>query len=215
MPKKKKPADPDPRWTSDLKPAPGELRIVQAFLNTADFTQEPDVASPRSVAHCLGIWGLVAPGEDLGGGGLKRAIEVREALRALLVAAQWDKSSDAPADRLDRAMTDATLRVRFGADGRARFEPVPDDLEGALARLCGIVVAAQLNGTWERMKICLGEKCRAAFFDFSRNQSGKWCSSRCSSRRASLTYRNRNLDSIRKKDRGDAKFRRHVRAQNR
>ena len=93
MAKKKKPTD--PRWTSDLRPAPGELQLVQAFLNTADFTQKPDVASPRAVAHCLGIWGLVPPTTRLGDGDLRRAIEVRDALRALLAANQWGKPTDA------------------------------------------------------------------------------------------------------------------------
>ncbi len=206
MAKKKKPTD--PRWTSDLRPAPGELQIVQALLNTADFTRQPDVASPQAVAHCLGIWRLVPPTTHLTDGELERAIEVRDALRSLLVANQWNKATDAAAKRLDRAVADAMIRPRFAADGRLHLEPVPDDLDGALARICGIVAVAQLGGTWERMKICPGKKCRAAFYDFSRNQSAKWCSPRCGSRRSSLAYRQRNLESIRRRDRGSAIFRR-------
>ena len=36
MAKRRPPGSDDPRWTSDVAPAPGELKIVQAFVNTVD-----------------------------------------------------------------------------------------------------------------------------------------------------------------------------------
>jgi len=101
--------------------------------------------------------------------------------------------------------------VRFGADGRTRFEPSGDGLDGALARLCGIVATAQLEGTWTRFKICVGKTCKAVYFDASRNRCARWRSARCGSRSSSLTYRHRNLKSIRDVDRMSAKYRRRYR----
>ena len=49
----------DPLWTSHLKPAPGELRIVQAFVSTeGDAKATDEIASPRGIA-------VVTPGQLL------------------------------------------------------------------------------------------------------------------------------------------------------
>jgi hypothetical protein len=37
----------DPLWTSHLKPAPGELRIVQAFVNTEGGAKATDEIASR------------------------------------------------------------------------------------------------------------------------------------------------------------------------
>ncbi len=197
---KKNETDRDPRWTSELKPAPGNLRLLQAFLNTADLARGSDLDSPEALADWLELWGLTAPGTDLGESDLERAIEVREAMRTLL-ARRSAAAVDAAAARLDRAMAAATIRTRFGASGRIRFEPAPGGLDGALARLCGILVEAHLEGIWQRMKICGARGCGAAFFDDSKNHSRKWCSPRCSSRTTSSAFLSRNLETERKRER--------------
>jgi predicted RNA-binding Zn ribbon-like protein len=33
-----------------------------------------------------------------------------------------------------------------------------------------------LDGTWRRLKVCPGDHCGWAFYDHSRNQTGRWCS---------------------------------------
>ncbi len=205
---KKDPTGQDPRWTSELTPAPGDLRLLQAFLNTADPAEGTDLVSPRALNDWLELWDLVPRGTVLGDGDLRRALEVREALRGLLVARGGGVTSEEAVRRLEQATAAATIRVRFGAEGRARLEPAADGLDAALARLCGIVAAAQFEGTWRRMKICVGKSCGAVFFDFSKNLSGKWCSPRCGSRSSSLNYRRRNLARIRDQDRRDAYYRR-------
>ena len=108
--------------------------------------------------------------------------------------------NDAFVARLDRAAKAAPIQVRFGPGGRARFEATAQDLDGALARLCGIVAAAQLDGSWERLKICSGTVCRAAFFDFSKNRSAKYCQVQCGNRISALAYRHRHLTEIRQID---------------
>lgn len=51
-PRRKSPqSDPDPRWTSELAPAPGDLRIVQSFVNTADLALGTDLAGPEALAR--------------------------------------------------------------------------------------------------------------------------------------------------------------------
>lgn len=193
-------ADGDLRWTSDLPPAPGELRIVQAFVNTADLRKKSDFADPRALVDWLAHWGLVARDLELAAGDLERATALREALRSLCLANHGGAVSEAVVERLDLVAAAAALRVRFTSGGRAYFEAASDGVDGALARLCGMVAAAQLDGTWKRLKSCAEKSCRAAFYDFSRNRAAKWCSARCGSRISSLGYRHRNLAEIRKID---------------
>ncbi len=192
--------DRTPRQTSKLEP-PGDLRLLLAFLNMSD------VDSPRALADWLAHRRLVAPETGLGESDLELAIEVREATRTLLVRGPAAEV-DAAAARLDQAMTAATIRTRFGAGGRIRLEPSPRGLDGALARLCGILAAAQLEGTWQRLKVCGARNCGAAFFDDSKNHSRKWCSKRCCSRSTSLAHRRRHPERVRKAERGNAYMRR-------
>ena len=56
-------------------------------------------------------------------------------------------------------------------------ELVPDaaGVDGAIARLMAIVAAAVEHGRWERLKACPREECEWAFYDKSKNRSGRWC----------------------------------------
>jgi predicted RNA-binding Zn ribbon-like protein len=47
---------------------------------------------------------------------------------------------------------------------------------GALGVLLAITAVAMADGTWSRLKVCPGEHCGWAFYDGSRNRSGRWCS---------------------------------------
>jgi predicted RNA-binding Zn ribbon-like protein len=38
-----------------------------------------------------------------------------------------------------------------------------------------VISAAQLNGTWARLKACRNDDCLWAFYDRSRNHGGTWC----------------------------------------
>jgi predicted RNA-binding Zn ribbon-like protein len=48
------------------------------------------------------------------------------------------------------------------------------------------------DGTWSRMKACRNDTCHWAFYDASRNRSGKWCSMAiCGNRAKVANYRER------------------------
>jgi predicted RNA-binding Zn ribbon-like protein len=206
MPKRKS-ADPDPLWTSKLPPAPGELRIVQSFVN-ADFAQRPDLDGTAALARWLAHWSLLPDDARVDVSGLERAVEVREALRALIIANYGSAVHEAFAVRLDNVAKATSIRVRFDLVGRTRFEAAADDLDGAFGRLFGIVAAAQLDGSWERMKVCSREPCHAAFYDFSPNRSALYCQLGCGSRTSSHTYRNRHIEEVRGLEAGRSASRR-------
>ncbi len=191
-------SDGDPRWTSKLPPAPGELRILQAFVNTADLRDGTDLATPRALAEWLAHWGLAPPDLELTDDDLRKAKELREAFRTLIRCRPG--KAPAAAARIDRAGQASPIHPRVGADSRGRLESPVESLDGALARLVVILVASQLTATWERLKTCAHETCRAAFYDFSRNRSAAWCTVQCGNRKSALAYRWRNIDQVRKID---------------
>jgi predicted RNA-binding Zn ribbon-like protein len=48
-------------------------------------------------------------------------------------------------------------------------------VDGALAELIARVHRAQMDGTWDRLKVCPDTTCHWAFYDGSRNRSSRWC----------------------------------------
>jgi predicted RNA-binding Zn ribbon-like protein len=93
---------------------------------------------------------------------------------------------------LNRLASNAPLTVRFQHDGLPTLELNISGVDGALARLVGIVFTAMTDGTWGRLKVCRDERCQKAFYDASKNRSGAWCSmAGCGSRLKTRAYRYR------------------------
>ncbi|QYN40685.1 CGNR zinc finger domain-containing protein [Pseudonocardia sp. DSM 110487] len=65
------------------------------------------------------------------------------------------------------------MRLRIDTAGVRRLAPPGDDPVGGLVAL--LDRAAGTEG-WERLKVCARESCRWAYYDTSRNRSGRWCS---------------------------------------
>ncbi len=181
----------DPRWTSHIVAAPGELRIVQAFVNTAVLrTRTEELAGPQALGRWLARWRLVPEDTEPTAADLKRAIGVREGVRALLWANNGiDLDRDAVA-RLDRAAADIPLRLRVDGEGVA-YLTAASEQSGALGRLLGIFATARLDHSWPRFKACADLTCGSAFYDVTKNHSARWCSPRCSNRTAARAWRRR------------------------
>jgi predicted RNA-binding Zn ribbon-like protein len=171
-------------------PAPGDLALVQRFLNTADLESgSDDLRGPGALAAWLTGAGLAPAGASFDAAGRERIVAFREALRALLLANHGGRPDRAALATLDRA---ARLVVVFDSGGRARLAPADDGVEGVLGALLAIVAGAQADGTWTRLKACPGERCGWAFYDSSRNRSRTWCAmSVCGNRAKARSYRAR------------------------
>jgi predicted RNA-binding Zn ribbon-like protein len=175
--------------------APGDLELVRNFVNTLDIESGYDqLATPADLLRWLSTNGLVDQGED--GAELRaaskvfqRAIQLREGLRLELAAHDDEKRPARTA--LSAAARDLKLLVEFGPDGPALVAAEQGPAAG-LATLLGIVHAAAVDGTWERLKVCENEDCQWAYYDHSRNRSGKWCAMAvCGNRMKARTYRRR------------------------
>ncbi len=157
-------------------PAPGELAVVQAFLNSVDLEDGIErFDSPTNLTRWLADHGLLESTRVLTARDLSRVIAFREALRDLLTShEELDAAADAAA-RLTDALNGAMLAVDVDPNGAVQLVPAAEGIDGALARLMAIVYRAEIEGTWQRLKPCRNRQCRWVFYDASKNRSGTWC----------------------------------------
>lgn len=188
----------EPQSTVELppsrEPAPGELEVLQRFVNTVDFDEGTETLdSAASLRRWLAEKGLLAPNARVGERDLRRAIELREAFRALLHANNGAPLDPRAVETVDAA---AELTVRFDGEGRAELVPARGGLDGAIGRLVAIAYRAQVDGTWPRLKACPEASCTWAFYDRSRNRSSTWCSMAvCGNRAKARAFRERHRKS--------------------
>jgi predicted RNA-binding Zn ribbon-like protein len=165
-----------PGDTTPEKTAPEPLRLVQRFVNSVDLESgEDELTGPEELRAWLAERGLVEPGQTVTAADLRRALDVREGLRALLMANNGMAADEDRVARLDQAAARAGVRVSFRAGAQPELESAVSGVDGALARLLAIVAGAAEQGQWERLKACPRDVCHWAFYDHSKNRSGRWC----------------------------------------
>lgn len=171
-----------------------KLELVIDFVNTRDLETGQDELED---AGALGAWlqraGLLEPGAQHPTARQQaEARTLREALRALMLAHNGGPAALEAGEALDRAAQRGRLSVRFGADGSAGLEPRAAGVDGALAALLIPVAQAGADGSWSRVKACAADDCHWAFYDKSRNRSGRWCDMAvCGNRTKVRTFRDK------------------------
>jgi predicted RNA-binding Zn ribbon-like protein len=157
-------------------PAPGRLALVQGLVNTVDQEHGPDLlAEPGGLREWLDRRGLLEPDADVTAAALGSARELREALRALLLANNGEPEDPRARPALEAAAARAELRAAFPPEG-PELVPQRAGVEGALGRVAAAAFVAMLDGSWSRLKACPRDRCGWAFYDRSSNASATWCS---------------------------------------
>jgi predicted RNA-binding Zn ribbon-like protein len=174
-----------------VEPAPGELDLVRRFVNTLDVEVEhEELSSPAALTDWLRENGLLGQNERANADDLEAALDVREAIRSMLLSNNGEPVDTDAIERLDRAASDSRLLVRFAAGGRSSVGPQAKGVDGALGAILARVHEAMADGTWERLKVCPADDCLWAFYDTSRNRSRRWCQMEvCGNRSKVRTYR--------------------------
>ena len=176
---------------SEITPEAPEL--VMDFVNTLDIESGSDEIDSsaglrRWIEQRLGMH-VRSVDED----SLRTVVETRESLRDVLASHSGAPLSGAALAQLNRVGKSAEIRLHWDDAGSATFQPHDAGAYGALGRILAAVVAAQADDTWNRLKVCPAEDCRYAFYDHSKNRSGRWCSmSVCGNRAKTRTYRERH-----------------------
>ena len=166
-----------PGETSAAKTAPEPLYLVQRFVNSVDLESgEDELESPEALRDWFAERGLMDAEDSVSAADLSRAIDVREGLRAVLSHNNGLPLDVQAVERLDRAVGRAPVRVRFEPGRDPELVASCSGVDGAIARLMAMVAAGVESGRWERLKACPREECEWAFYDRSKNSSGRWCS---------------------------------------
>ena len=165
------------------------------FVNSVHFEQgevEEELGSPEALVAFLTKEGLVDRRTAARPGDLRRALEVREALRDLAGANNGEPLPPESVEVLNRAAARAKITPAFDDHATWRIEPVADGVDGALGRMLAGVLRSMSDGTWDRLKACGNPECRWAFYDATKNQSGRWCDmASCGNRMKARTFRER------------------------
>ena len=173
--------------------APGGLELVRRFVNTRDIEEgSEELDSPESLLTWFAGMDLLDDEAAAEEKDLERALALREGIRALLLANNGEEIETVHIRELNRAIGNVCLTVRFDDDGRATLKPTSSGVSAALGRILATVVRATEEGSWGRLKICPNDACQWAFYDRSKNRSGKWCTMEvCGNRMKARTFRQR------------------------
>ncbi|MGH2994081.1 MAG: CGNR zinc finger domain-containing protein [Solirubrobacterales bacterium] len=177
------------------KPAPTPLLALQAFVNTLDVESGTDLLGSRAeFRDWLRDTELEAGRVAVGAEELRRARALRDTFRGLLAASAHGEVDRGAARRLRSEARARRIPLAVGPDGRLELDlSPPHSVDELLSLLIGIAFQAQLDGRWERLKLCRNDECQWAFFDSSRNRGGTWCEMKvCGNRIKNRRYRRRH-----------------------
>lgn len=174
--------------------APGDLEVVQRFMNLHEHVAGDDRALPPSREMLEGFLrerGLLRDEDRFEESDRETAIELIDALHAQVRSNLGEPTPDDRVAVIDGLARRAGLHPHFGHD-RPGLVPSATGVAGGLGRIVAIAFLAALDGSWRHLKECAGEDCRSVFFDRSKNHSGRWCSmSACGNRAKVRSWRER------------------------
>jgi predicted RNA-binding Zn ribbon-like protein len=171
--------------------------LIRDFVNTLHKDpagDEESLADPAALSGWLGERGLGAA--KAAAADLARAIELREAIRQLLLANNGEKADvQAASSVLNDAARRAKLELRFES-GAPALVPAAAGVAGALGAIVAAIDRAVADGSWPRIKACRAHDCEWAFIDTAKNGSRAWCSMRsCGNREKARAFRERQRAS--------------------
>jgi predicted RNA-binding Zn ribbon-like protein len=163
-------------------PAPPPLDLVQDLVNTwfgrLSGGGDEGLESPTDLARWCREHGVPVDDEVVTADDLELALTVREGMRAALARHNDAEQpvDDAALDRLEEVTPGIGLSVSFAGREPGLRPHDGSPVQRMMATLLAAAVPAGRDRTWDRLKVCRDPRCRAAFYDVSRNGSGVWCS---------------------------------------
>jgi predicted RNA-binding Zn ribbon-like protein len=172
-----------------------DLQAVEKFVNTLHMEQgvnEELLDSPEALGRFLREAGLTDQRLAPKPSDLRRALELREALRGVMGVNNGGPPDPDAVEVLNRAAARARLLPAFDDHASWRIEPAAEGVDEALGRLLAVVLRSMSDGDWARMKACGNPECRWAFYDATKNHSGRWCEmASCGNRMKARAFRER------------------------
>lgn len=158
--------------TPPVTDEPDEIAFVRELVNTVEW-QEDDES--WTTAAELAVW-LVQRGHEtseLGSAELVLARRLREGVREILLGHAGHQVRRSSIDDLNDALRAVPVVLAFTNAG---FVELKAARAHPLTPLVAALDAASGHPAWGRLKACSRDSCRWAYWDASRNVSGRWCS---------------------------------------
>jgi len=178
-------------------PAPGNLELLQRFTNlhvhrSDDVSTDP----PAEVIRAFLVErGLLSPDERFTEKDRETFIALRDAIRALIEAEDGTPITPEDAELIDRIGLAAGLHPHFHAAHAPTLEPRGRGVAAAFGTIVAVAFVGAFDGSFEHLKLCADETCRAVFYDRSKNHSGRWCSmATCGNRNKVRAWRDRQRE---------------------
>ncbi|PTM87135.1 MULTISPECIES: CGNR zinc finger domain-containing protein [unclassified Streptomyces] len=173
--------------------------LLLGFVNTAPWGGNPETMNG---AEDLSAWlaraGLLDAEADVTGADAAAARELRDAFimifRAHSGCADGQDALPAAERYIQRIAQRYPLVSQLSAEG-CRLVPAQDGVLGGFGALFAAAADLAARGGWARLKMCKDPSCHRGFFDKTRNSSGLYCSTACSTRMAARAYRSRSKKS--------------------
>lgn len=179
----------------ETTPAPEDLEVLRAFLALHDHEAgNPDSLPPDTdtLRWWLETSGQLPRRARITDADLRWALAVRAALVAKVRETMGEPRDADASDVLNRAATRTGLRPCFGCPDDRPINVDAEGVVGAIGALLGAAFIAELEGRWERFRVCGNPGCSEVFYDDSRNRSRKWCSmATCGNRAKVRAFRER------------------------
>ena len=119
-------------------------------------------------------------------------MDLREALRLILLGHNDEAVPSEAVDTLNRAAESSRLCVQFTPEGSV-LACQSTGADAALSRLIAAVHMAMTDDSWNRLKACRRHDCQWVFYDQSRNRSKTWCAMGvCGNRTKAERFRKRH-----------------------
>src|SRR5262245_51426505 len=153
------------------------LLAIQAFVNTLDLEEGTDeLESVESFKKFLIHTDQIVPGFQVKEHHLPLARELRGAVRDALAVNGNGGADPKITGRMSGAARTLAIDLLPDRDGNLMLDLAPVESFATLgSQMLAIAFQAQIEGTWERLKLCENPDCQWAFYDNSRNRSGSWC----------------------------------------
>lgn len=179
---------------STTPPAPGDLELLQRFVNLHVHDVEGTHLDPPAgvIRSFLVGRGLLSENERFTERDRETYLRLRDAIRGLILTEGDEPISAEDAETIDAVGLQAGLHPHFHEAGAPTLEPKGEGVAAAFGAIVAIAFVSAFDGTFEHLKLCADETCRSAFYDRSKNHSGRWCSmSTCGNRAKVRAWRER------------------------
>jgi predicted RNA-binding Zn ribbon-like protein len=161
----------------DAADIPAAALVLRDLVNTVEWQED---AETWSTPDELGAWlsdrlGIAVSG--LNESDLLVAKSLREGLRSVFLQHAGHDPLTPERDRFNDVLARLPMHLHIEDDGNVTLvSALGSALDEPLTRIVAAVETARGDGSFERLKACARESCRWAYWDGSRNRSGRWCS---------------------------------------